>query len=362
MLRKNKKAVSALVATVLLILVTVAAVGIIWAAVMPMITRALELNQACLNARLNIDTTRGYTCYDAEKKQANVMVTRGAEDFELTGMQIGLVSTQGETKNIDTRQAWVPKDRSQIKILIIENGSTIGGWDTRLTSLGYSVTVDDSITTKAEIDAINPDVVACFKYVWSCGKTSLYTELYNANYALFSEGNDNRNWLLPIDSSEGTSVNTLEIYPDKETNNFISKGWSSATGSGTDSRQGVTGVNQHAQVVAIDTTNNFFEAIYLEEEGKGRWFNYQPSHLAPDKIITNAIDYLTREETVKVYQKPGLEIYLPAINEGVSYTVDLNALGIVGDITEATAAPVVKIGDSEKVCAVTSTMQVPKCA
>ncbi len=97
MFRENKKAVSALVATVLLILITVAAVGIIWGAIMPMLNRAMEMGQACLTARLTIDTTSGYTCYNTSTKEAQIMVGRGAEEFSLAGMQIG-VSGGGQSK------------------------------------------------------------------------------------------------------------------------------------------------------------------------------------------------------------------------------------------------------------------------
>jgi len=94
---RAKKSVSALVATVLLILITVAATGIIWSAVMPMITKSTKMSEACLNARLNIDTTAGYTCYDEANKQVYVMVRRGAEDFNLSGIKIQL-SGDGKTK------------------------------------------------------------------------------------------------------------------------------------------------------------------------------------------------------------------------------------------------------------------------
>lgn len=96
-MRKNKKAVSALVATVLLILITVAAVGIIWGAIMPMLNRAMEMGQACLNARLTIDTTSGYTCYKTSTKEAQIMVGRGAEEFSLAGMYL-IVSGGGQSK------------------------------------------------------------------------------------------------------------------------------------------------------------------------------------------------------------------------------------------------------------------------
>lgn len=94
---RNNKAVSALVATVLLILITVAAVGIIWGAIMPMLNRAMEMGQACLNARLTIDTTSGYTCYKTTAQEAQIMIGRGAEEFDLAGMNV-IVSGGGVSK------------------------------------------------------------------------------------------------------------------------------------------------------------------------------------------------------------------------------------------------------------------------
>ena len=94
---KNKQAVSALVATVLLILITVAAVGIIWGAIMPMLNQAMEMGQACLNARLTIDTISGYTCYNPTTTEAMIMIGRGAEEFDLAGMSL-VISGGGESK------------------------------------------------------------------------------------------------------------------------------------------------------------------------------------------------------------------------------------------------------------------------
>lgn len=96
----RKKAVSALVATVLLILITVAAVGIIWGAIMPMINQATQYGQACMNARLQIETQQGYTCYNATGPFPNrvvVQVERGSEDFVPLGMQL-VVAGGGQSK------------------------------------------------------------------------------------------------------------------------------------------------------------------------------------------------------------------------------------------------------------------------
>lgn len=100
MFRKNKKAVSTLVATVLLILITVAAVGIIWGAIMPMLNSAMEMGQACLNARLTIDTVSGYTCYKTSSRETQVMINRGAEEFNLAGIRV-MISGGGRSKTLE---------------------------------------------------------------------------------------------------------------------------------------------------------------------------------------------------------------------------------------------------------------------
>lgn len=89
---KEKKAISNIVATVLLILIVIIAISIIWAAVIPAIKNSLELNNACTNARLSIDTQSGYTCYDASCSKANVVIARGSDVSELAGMLLGLES------------------------------------------------------------------------------------------------------------------------------------------------------------------------------------------------------------------------------------------------------------------------------
>lgn len=95
-MKKAKKAVSALVATVLLILITVAAIGIIWSAVMPMINKATQYGQSCMNARLQIDTDSGYTCYNASGVVLTNIV-RGADDFVPSAIQL-IVAGGGQSK------------------------------------------------------------------------------------------------------------------------------------------------------------------------------------------------------------------------------------------------------------------------
>ncbi len=107
MMLNDKRAVSAIVATVLLVLIAVAAVGIIWGAIIPMINKAMEMGQACMNARLTINTDSGYTCWNATGRVALVMVSRGAEDFKLAGMDL-VVSGGGLTKTFNVSSGQIP--------------------------------------------------------------------------------------------------------------------------------------------------------------------------------------------------------------------------------------------------------------
>lgn len=61
----NKKGISAIVATVLIILITVAAVTIIWAAIIPMITKGLGETDCFGGPEVALTIVGDYTCYNA---------------------------------------------------------------------------------------------------------------------------------------------------------------------------------------------------------------------------------------------------------------------------------------------------------
>jgi hypothetical protein len=104
MFAKKKRAVSTLVATVLLILITVAAVSVVWTSVRLMISNVVP-TQACLNARLTIATTQGYTCAinGTVEKEVQVMVSRAAEEFNLAGVSL-VVSGGGQSKKFTFKE------------------------------------------------------------------------------------------------------------------------------------------------------------------------------------------------------------------------------------------------------------------
>ena len=95
----NKRAVSAVVATVLIILITVVAVGIIWKVVIPMINNIINPSTACFDAlsQVGLGTEGGYTCLNETNETLYLQITRGEkENFELAGIQV-IVSVRGNT-------------------------------------------------------------------------------------------------------------------------------------------------------------------------------------------------------------------------------------------------------------------------
>jgi len=82
----KKKGISAIVATILIVLITVAAVTIIWVAIIPMIFESASFHDPDL--RLNIVTSRGYTVYDPDLSYASVQVSRGTDEADLLGVEL----------------------------------------------------------------------------------------------------------------------------------------------------------------------------------------------------------------------------------------------------------------------------------
>jgi len=97
-MKKNKKAVSALIATVMLILVTMAAVVLVWQMVIPLIKTSIEKSNACRDAMIMVNTEAGFTYYDDATKTTSVMVGRGEKDVNIVGIQIKILGGGGSSK------------------------------------------------------------------------------------------------------------------------------------------------------------------------------------------------------------------------------------------------------------------------
>ena len=104
----GKKGIRAIVATVLIILITIAAVALVWSAVLPLVKGSLDKGIVCSEAinQLSIQDV-GWTCYNAGGLTTDVQIKRGADlDFPLVGINI-LVSTDGSSTATSVLEAAV---------------------------------------------------------------------------------------------------------------------------------------------------------------------------------------------------------------------------------------------------------------
>jgi len=124
---RDKKAVSAVVATVLIILITVAAVTIIWQGVNLLIGDKIDTQASCTKATadFSVITSQGYTCYNSSAPgSARIQVHRGSgEGYELkniTVTAIGGGTTQGSQQVADL----LPNTD---RILVIASANVVDG-------------------------------------------------------------------------------------------------------------------------------------------------------------------------------------------------------------------------------------------
>ena len=116
---KNNKGVSAIVATVFLIMITVAAVGIIWGTVIPFIKGNLDIDQREVD--LKIVTDKGYTVYDPEDAIAFVQIERGNDNITLHGMEL-LIDFEGTTYKTTLRAPSPQQTKSYFFNMTAMNG------------------------------------------------------------------------------------------------------------------------------------------------------------------------------------------------------------------------------------------------
>ena len=97
----NKRGISAIVATVLIILITVAAVTIIWVAIIPMINNMIGFDDP--NVRLRIVSAEGYTVWDEENRLVTVQVSRtGGDSKDLEGFNLIFVFDNETVKHFES--------------------------------------------------------------------------------------------------------------------------------------------------------------------------------------------------------------------------------------------------------------------
>jgi hypothetical protein len=187
------------------------------------------------------------------------------------------------------------KNFANSKVLVIEQeqcSNTDTTFVNQLINLGLQVVVDTSVTTIDQVRSYNPDIVAALDRACAVNNPGLINQLFNAGYKIYTSGNDNNNSLLIIKSSVITSVTAGTIV--SLNNHWISKGWSTTGGSGSDGRHGITSIIEGAVPLYKDNTNNFIEGIYYDYPNKGRWFHHQPNSAPNSELIRRATQWLLR--------------------------------------------------------------------
>jgi hypothetical protein len=112
----NKRAVSAVVATVLIILITVAAVTVVWTLIVPMVREGMVFRE--LEGRVDILTSGGYTFYDEDSGVVSVQVGRGNDEGDLKRVRV-VFSFAGNSQGsvVDS------PDLGQAKTYVFDTGS-----------------------------------------------------------------------------------------------------------------------------------------------------------------------------------------------------------------------------------------------
>ena len=116
----QKRGISAIVATVLIILITVAAVTILWAAVIPLVRDNLESGTVCLDASTGLTLSdSGYTCVNTTN--VSLQIKHGAKAFDVEEIQV-LIYASGDTTT-RTITTGLPGPNEE-KVFLITHGLT----------------------------------------------------------------------------------------------------------------------------------------------------------------------------------------------------------------------------------------------
>lgn len=99
-MRKDKRGISTLIATVLIIGITIAAFGIVYTFVIPIVREGIEASKFCADAQLNLVGERGYSCYDSGSGTLYAQIARGPKNTSIDEIQI--IYSEGGNSFIST--------------------------------------------------------------------------------------------------------------------------------------------------------------------------------------------------------------------------------------------------------------------
>lgn len=98
----TKKGLSDIVTAILFILLILIAIGIIWAFIRPAVEETSQVQSASSCLLVRLDATRCVYSGNADNAYASVMLVRGADNVNLSNIQIAFASQEGST----IRKGW----------------------------------------------------------------------------------------------------------------------------------------------------------------------------------------------------------------------------------------------------------------
>ncbi len=87
---KNKKGISAIVSTVILLLLVVAGITIVWVVVTNLVTEELGSSQSCIDVLDKVKINNDYLCYNSTLGREHLQLSLLIKDIELDGLLVGI--------------------------------------------------------------------------------------------------------------------------------------------------------------------------------------------------------------------------------------------------------------------------------
>jgi hypothetical protein len=170
--QKNNRGLSAIVTTVILIALSMAALALVWGFINNFINERIDSNQACFGNLDKVKINGQYTCYEAVAGgKFNLRFSLSVGDVDVEKITV-LVTSEGNTKNyvitnenqIVTGVTRYPSGEAQIIVPGKNSGMSYlaTGFDSEMDSIDIAPTIDGTL---CEISDSFAEIYNCASYV-----------------------------------------------------------------------------------------------------------------------------------------------------------------------------------------------------
>lgn len=122
---QNKNAVSEVVSVVLIIMITVAAVAVLWTIVIPMVQNSLKAGSSCFDAGSDVTLVQeGYTCLNANGS-ISLQIQKGSNGaVKLKSVQVIVSLANGNTNSTELAEGVSTLGANDAKVFLIDGNYT----------------------------------------------------------------------------------------------------------------------------------------------------------------------------------------------------------------------------------------------